>query len=336
MYRKLLYNDDCILNTISNIVIFDFEEDWKLYLEWANSNIELLKESIITRNNTLNWNGGLPKEEVTETGKVTTTCNESGNLMNRISVSNHITTTEVFHSNGLVRSIERTGSKLLSSSTYSVGGNLMKEMYIPDHDVDSKIENIYNENGTHIDSSIITNTKLNTKLVKRFHDNGELFTMTNYKDGKLCGIHKTFSKKGELQKLCVYDTGNKNNSETFISTVSRYIYRSTVNGVLQSQSYIRRVDGDYDVVDYFHGTTILRAKGVLSFKNTDTEFTDTELQHGKMLDKWIFYHSNGTKESEYIFRDNELETSIIYYEDGSLNHHLNHKYPSLYKTNIKI
>ena len=27
MYRKLLYNDDCILNTISNIVIFDFEEE---------------------------------------------------------------------------------------------------------------------------------------------------------------------------------------------------------------------------------------------------------------------------------------------------------------------
>ncbi len=40
MYRKLLYNDDCILNTISNTVIFDFEEDWKLYLEWGNSNIE--------------------------------------------------------------------------------------------------------------------------------------------------------------------------------------------------------------------------------------------------------------------------------------------------------
>ena len=60
MYRKLLYNDNCILNTISNTVIFDFNDEWKIYLEWANSNIKLVNEDIVKKNNTLLWNGGVP------------------------------------------------------------------------------------------------------------------------------------------------------------------------------------------------------------------------------------------------------------------------------------
>ncbi len=60
MYKKLLYNDNCILNTLTNTVIFDFNDEWKKYLEWKSSNIEEIRKETILKNNTLLWNGGAP------------------------------------------------------------------------------------------------------------------------------------------------------------------------------------------------------------------------------------------------------------------------------------
>lgn len=97
MYRKLLYNEDCILNTISNTIIFNFDDEWKLYLEWANSNISLVKEDIVKKNNILRWNGGIPKEETTDSGRVITTSDKSGNPIKKTTISDEITTTEIFH-----------------------------------------------------------------------------------------------------------------------------------------------------------------------------------------------------------------------------------------------
>jgi|TARA_B110000858_G_scaffold187282_1_gene231392 hypothetical protein len=44
MYRKLFYNSNCILNTETNVVVFDFNKEWSDYLDWVVDNPELEKK----------------------------------------------------------------------------------------------------------------------------------------------------------------------------------------------------------------------------------------------------------------------------------------------------
>lgn len=60
MYRRLMYNDDCILDTTTNTVIFNFEDDWNKYLDWKSQNSKTDKQDFNKRKNILLWNGGLP------------------------------------------------------------------------------------------------------------------------------------------------------------------------------------------------------------------------------------------------------------------------------------
>ena len=62
MYRRLMYNDDCILDTTTNTVIFNFEDDWNKYLDWKSKaqNWSKDKQDFNKRKNILLWNGGLP------------------------------------------------------------------------------------------------------------------------------------------------------------------------------------------------------------------------------------------------------------------------------------
>ena len=34
MYKKFLYNDDCVLDLKLNKVIYEFDEEYQKYLEW--------------------------------------------------------------------------------------------------------------------------------------------------------------------------------------------------------------------------------------------------------------------------------------------------------------
>ena len=127
MYRKLLYNNDCILNILTNTVIFNFEEDWKLYLEWGNSNIDAVKKDILIKNNTLLWNGGAPKKEITETGYISTLSDKVGNILKRTTVSNDTTTTEVIHSNSIIPSkiLNWCSTNIINACTYYLNGTLI-------------------------------------------------------------------------------------------------------------------------------------------------------------------------------------------------------------------
>jgi len=331
MYRKLLYNEDCILNTISNTIIFNFDDEWKLYLEWANSNINLVKEDIVKKNNILLWNGGIPKEETTDKGKISTTCDESGNLIKRRTVSGEFTTTEIFHSSGKIRTeIAWKNSDIIKACTYDVNGILMTNMFSSPDD-DSITENSHDKQGI-ITKSITKNPSLKTKLIKVFDDKGNLFTLTNYRNDNLNGVHKVFDwSRGvrNIKKECFYSVFSKtqtiranfyiDDDRPVISMNYKYIYHNTVNGNFLSESYERRKDGKYDVINFFHGTETVRAKGVQWFNDSDIE-----LEHGWLQGKWTFYHSSGTKESEHTFLNNRLITSSIYYEDNTLIQKIEH------------
>jgi|TARA_B110000902_G_scaffold98462_1_gene116471 antitoxin component YwqK of YwqJK toxin-antitoxin module len=321
MYRKLLYNNDCVLNILTNTVIFNFEEDWKEYLEWGNSNIEAVRKDILIKNNKLLWNGGSPKEEITETGYISTLSDKVGNVVKRTTVSDDTTTTEVFHSDSIIpaKILNWCSTNIINACTYHLNGVLMNKL-ISSHDGNCITETYYDDNGI-ITKSITEDINLKTKLLKVFNEHGNLFTLTNYKNGILNGVHQSFDEDGKLEKEYSYYTNNKTQSIKY-----KHIYHNIPNGVVLSESYDKRSDGNYDVVDYFHGTELIRAKGIQKFRGSDTD-----LQNGIMLGKWVFYHSSGTKESEHIFLignnkliNNKLITSTIYYEDNTLNHSISH------------
>ena len=58
MFKKLLFTDKCILNTDTNTVIFDFEEDWKEYTKWSQDNIESEYKIQQDKQAELSWNQG--------------------------------------------------------------------------------------------------------------------------------------------------------------------------------------------------------------------------------------------------------------------------------------
>ena len=61
MYKYTLFNNDCILNTETNTVIYKGEPDWNLYQEWKKKNPQKDSDSLKEREHLLNWNGGNPK-----------------------------------------------------------------------------------------------------------------------------------------------------------------------------------------------------------------------------------------------------------------------------------
>lgn len=63
MYRRVLYQDDCILDTQRNKLIFQDEYEWSSYLEWIDNYPLLDNEDKVQRDNLLSWNQGQPHIE---------------------------------------------------------------------------------------------------------------------------------------------------------------------------------------------------------------------------------------------------------------------------------
>jgi hypothetical protein len=66
MYKKFLFNDDCVLDLKLNKVIYNFNSEYEDYLEWKKQNPNL--DYIITkeRDGKLKWNQGVPIKKENE------------------------------------------------------------------------------------------------------------------------------------------------------------------------------------------------------------------------------------------------------------------------------
>tara|TARA_Y100000004_G_C8837090_1_gene378799 strand:- start:89 stop:682 length:594 start_codon:yes stop_codon:yes gene_type:complete len=60
MYKKFLYNDDCVLDLKLNKVIYEFDEEYQKYLEWKGKNPNLDYIATKERDGKLRWNQGVP------------------------------------------------------------------------------------------------------------------------------------------------------------------------------------------------------------------------------------------------------------------------------------
>ena len=66
MFKKLLFTDNCVLNTSTNTVIFDFEDQWKEYLDWKENNPVEANKINLDKQAELNWNQGAVHKNGTE------------------------------------------------------------------------------------------------------------------------------------------------------------------------------------------------------------------------------------------------------------------------------
>lgn len=60
MYKRFLYNDNCILNTKTNTAVFDFSREWEEYQKWKLENPNDDIQDLNEKNNKLLHNGGIP------------------------------------------------------------------------------------------------------------------------------------------------------------------------------------------------------------------------------------------------------------------------------------
>ena len=64
MYRKLLYQDDCILEVDTNKVFFTSDSGWEIYQQWQKDFPNEEERLLLDREALLRWNQG--KENIKE------------------------------------------------------------------------------------------------------------------------------------------------------------------------------------------------------------------------------------------------------------------------------
>lgn len=61
MYKYTLYNDDCIIDTTNNLLIYRGDSKWNEFESWKNDNPSEHESILIKKEKTLRWNGGYPR-----------------------------------------------------------------------------------------------------------------------------------------------------------------------------------------------------------------------------------------------------------------------------------
>ena len=173
MFKKLLFTDECVLNTKTNTVVFNFEDKWKEYLNWKDNNPEEDNKINLDKQAELNWNQGAVHKNGTE----------------------H----KVFHKSGYIFDYKKYNidGTLIIHNKYFYNGNIMssyrkrgyieiKEVYIDAGDKGSILSSkVFINSGKEIKSTkyytspnrIQTITKrinVKSQLFKEFYDNGTL------------------------------------------------------------------------------------------------------------------------------------------------------------------
>lgn len=60
MYKYTLYNDDCIVDTTKNLLIYKGESKWNEFESWKKNNPNEHQSILIEKEKILRWNGGYP------------------------------------------------------------------------------------------------------------------------------------------------------------------------------------------------------------------------------------------------------------------------------------
>lgn len=304
MYRKLLYNDDCILEVETNNLYFDSDEEYQKYIAWAIKYPRLEEELVYSKNKELRWNQGVDE------------------IVDGVKTLYHLS----------------NGSKYLEEY-YSEDGSVEKELEYFDNGVlarkklfksTGKIEQVvFTKEGNEALKSYIT-----VEEGIEIHTNIELFKDgRKYKQERVEYNRVDNSTRTTHYRQYLNDLHNtlvahkrilRDKSLELIYTANGYLHskRYTVGGTDKvkvkywptSNNIITLYTHTEDYYSYseFYANKIPRAIGRL---NKDKQM------HGE----WTYFHHNGEIESSHFFNKGKLiKESKLYFEDGSLNNTFTH------------
>jgi len=295
MYKKPLFNDDCILEIETNEIIFPFSSKYYLYETWKYAVPEKDNEITEARDNKLRWNQG--KESVNKLSDGTTeyVCyHPNGKLFYKKTVSKDNSQSEIrFDQEGWKTEESFKDEHSYKRSVYDSAGNRIQSLQI---DLTSNLSshNFFNTNG-----SIYLNKEEDKFSIKELH--------YSEASGEICKevlIHKL--NTAPFRKLSKYIS----EKGIVIKEVTEYRDTKVVklfDGIGNlGEEYIESSDGVTEWKSYYSNGRV-NSHGTLN-------------RQGKMDGKWLFYHFNGNIALEANFKESSpVGTSYLYHEDGKLN-----------------
>ena len=228
MYKKLLYNQDCILDIKTNKVIFDGFNTYSEYIKWKVENpreevaLEDKKQAL------LRWNLGASHDEVKEDGTVVSKFYFPSGFMHKkeIKKPDGTTDTTLFNKRSQVLSRSyKEGEKEVEESFDPLGRVIEKTTYI-----NGNLESIYNTD--YLSKYQSVTTKGNVTYFCKYYDEGlkykfiekdyrsnyclftEFYIEGNIRgkgklnaQGEMHGIWKYYHQNGELASLHKFNNG---------------------------------------------------------------------------------------------------------------------------------
>lgn len=201
MFKKLLFNDNCILNTETNTVILDIDPEWHLYNTWLKKNpyenLQLVKQ----KQAELNWNQGQPIKGINSELKF----NREGQLYYKklFDINGNLLTRKEYFTNGALHSTLYTRGYLTVESKYTQRGET-SELYLK----------VFKKSGRVLKSvKYFNSSKQIHRLIKNnsyteYYENG---TIRSYGEldanSKMNGIWNFYSRDGIIESTHSFKNG---------------------------------------------------------------------------------------------------------------------------------
>ena len=304
LYRKLLYNDDCILEIDSNKLYFDSDKEYENYKLWAIKYPKLEEELLYNKNKQLRWNQGV--DEIIEGVKTLYhLTNGSIYLQEYYDDDEKLTMEKEFYDNG----------KLASIKDYSYDGETIVKSFTTE-------------------GTLASITVIKTKGDIETHD-----TVSYYKDSRKYKVetvqyNRALNTTATVRSRKYIEDVNNTLVDSFRvinNKTLQIIY--TQDGYLHSKKYT--VNGNDRVVAEYWPTSndIFKLYTYYSDDCSYSEFYANKLPRAKgklnkdkqMQGEWIYYHNNGEIESTHTFNKGKLVgKSKLFFEDGTLNNTFTH------------
>lgn len=298
MYRKLLYNDDCILEIESNRVYFTTDSEYKNYEVWREDNPGEEEKITLDREALLRWNQG--KEDIKD-GVRYLYHNSNGEIYKKehLDINSNVVRVEEFYESSLPA----------RDTTYNdLGRNVI----------------IYNEEGVKVKELLEMKSGMSmlVKSIEYFPD-GKLFkkelaeqigtrvkvlNRTQYEDNKIVNQIRTLNNITVNHK---FDLNNNLHSTYYTVDDKDYMYKKYWPSTRDVFTLYKKRENGYEYSEYFANGN-LRANGTLN-------------EAKKMNGSWVYYHIHGGVEATHFFNNGKLTNeSRLYFEDGKLNNIFRH------------
>lgn len=337
MYRKFLYNDNCILDLETRNVYFDFQPEYKKYLDWRLENKELESEiqndKIVTRN----FNGGQPHIIKTKNGFEKKLYTKGGQIIYHFVFIDDKKVKDIrFNSNGDVSRITEYDSeeriineiayfdnskKIRFEKTYRYqsNSNTSKEIHYFESSVFYKIKRYKNDICI---SEELYHEEPNTlqKKVKYLDYKDNSFEETLYFiDGNI--NKKVFVESGFTKKEIIYNY--KPNKPNSIIEWDTHFANFTKQDFDNDGKKIRTTSYKYDNINDVnipHGD-------YTEFHPNDNIKLYGKIENGKLQGDWKFFTEDGEEKSTHTFFKGKLmnETSP-YFSDKKHQSNIYHSF----------